>query len=321
MKIAYLGNFRASFCTEVHLTRELVALGHYVKRIQEPPDADNVFLHALEADVDGCDLLIFQRAWGLPERATRLWRRLEANGTVTASYHLDLYVGLARGDGIETDPFWTTQHVFTPDGDPESVAYFAERGIAHHWSPPAIVSDECSVVMPGRYREELAHDVVFVGSYGYHDEWPFRRQLIDALAQRYGRRFRRYAGDTAWGNQPEPRQIRGQDLNDLYASARVVVGDSCFARPDTTYFSDRPFETYGRGAFMLFPAITKLCEMIGPYPSYPAGQLDAVFEMVDAALLQPEACRRVASGLAGIVHAQHTYRHRLAAALKTMGLS
>ena len=315
MKVLWVGNFRESYCSEVHFAREMESLGHEVCRFQEPVGGGiHSTLIEIEHCAEGCDLVMFTRTWGLPPEATAMWRRLESRGTKTASYHLDLYVPLARGANIETDPFWTTQYVFTPDGNPESADYFAARDINHIWSPPAVVSDECATVMPGRFRPEYAYDVVFVGSRGYHSEWPWRKELLDWLETTYRERFHRFGGDVP------PGPTRGQDLNDLYASARVVVGDSCMARPDTRYFSDRPFEGYGRGAYMLFPQIDLLEEMIGAYPSYTAGDLIGLRAGIQDALEADSLDRDdTRERLSLHIAEHHTYRDRFAAALFAMG--
>lgn len=319
LHVAYIGNFQHPWCTEVHITRELEGLGHRVTRLQEPPGGrgaerfvDHVVDYCTSSNVD---LLMFTRTWGLPKTATKAWRTIERAGTVTASYHLDLYVGLHRQRGVRTDPFWTTQHVFTPDGDPRSLAWFERAGINHHWMPPGVVSDEC---VRGQKRAEFEYDVVFVGSYAYHHEWPWRPQLIDHLAERYGDRFRRFGG----GMPDAP--TRGQDLNDVYASARVVVGDSLCMPGHVNYWSDRPYETVGRGGFLVMPRVPGLDAHFDDGKHllfYELGSLDSVDELVDAYLDQPTA-RSVISELGQAhVRAHHTYKHRLASALRTMGLT
>lgn len=327
MLVYYIGNFTAPWCTEVHLARELRGLGCTVVEFQEPSDPRDhkVFLRRIE---DACaevrpDLLMFTRTWGLPAEATALWRFLETKGIVTCSYHLDLYLGLKRANRIAEDPFWTTQHVFTPDGDPISAETFAAMGINHHWSPPAVVSDEC---YPGTYREDLDYDVVFVGSYGYHNEWPWRVQLIDYLHDTYGTRFRRFGGD-----QPEG-PIRGQALNDLYASAKVVVGDSLHLPGHTRYFTDRYFETVGRGGFLIAPYVEGIMLFLTDYehlvyyghpmsPGWTTGAaLGAVGELIDSYLQRPEERDKIQLQGQAHVRQNHTYRHRLIAALETMGL-
>ena len=323
MQIVYIGNFQHPFCTEVHIASELEALGHRVSRLQEPPGgADAGFLQTVDTTVarKNAGLVLFTRTWGLPRQATQLWRRLEDRGVVTASYHLDLYVGLRRERGLRGDPFWTTQHVFTPDGDPESARVFERYGISHHWQPPAVVSSETGV---GRPRPAFDYDVVFVGSRQYHSEWPWRVQLLDHLEARYGDRFRRFGGDTSWGRNPNPRPVRNGNLNDLYATARVVVGDSLCLPGHVNYWSDRPYETVGRGGFLLMPAVPGLDEHFvdGEHLRYyDVGDLDSVDDLVDHYVAHPAEAREIAENGRAHVRAHHTYRHRLAGALDVMGL-
>ena len=324
LSIAYIGNYTASWCTEVHIARELEALGHRVERFQEPhPSEDKYrFLKLLE---DWCltnrpDLVMFTRTWGLPAETTDLWRRLEAIGIKTASYHLDLYVGLQRGAGILDDPFWRTQYVFTPDGDPNSQEFFKSVGINHVWISPGVVSDECH---PGNPQPRYAYDVAFVGSEGYHTEWPWRPRLIQYLRDRYGDRFRRFGGDTPGG------PTRGQDLNDLYATVKVVVGDSLHLPGHTHYWTDRYFETVGRGGFLIAPYIEGIADFLTGgqhlvYYNHPNDTLteqealDALGEQIDHWLNRPE--QRDAIRFAGQQHIanNHTYKHRLAQAIDHM---
>ena len=318
LRIFYIGNFRHDFCTEQHLSQELRALGHDVTIFQEPsnPNDGRRFLDEFESwcNTNQPDLVLFTRTWGLPPEATQLWRRLEARGIWTASYHLDLYVGLKRQAGIEDDPFWTTQHVFTPDGDPLSADFFARHGINHHWSPPAIVSTGC---YPGTSREEFAYDVVFVGSEDYHREWPWRPKLIQFLRERYGRRFRRFSGDCPEG------PIREEALNDLYTSAKVVVGDSLCLPGHTHYWSDRYFETVGRGGFLIAPFVEGLQDFFvdGEHLRfYEYGKLTQIADLVDYYLAHQDEARQIAQQGQAHVRDHHTYQHRLAAALEVMGL-
>lgn len=318
LKILYLGSQRHPWCTEVHIAQDLRNLGHEVMIWQEPtggfkqPSLDDIEAYCYKNPVD---LVMFTRTWGGPLEMTGLWRRLEDMGIVTASYHLDLYVGLERQVGIDNDPFWTTQYVFTPDGDPESAKFFASRGINHIWSPPGVFSEEC---IPGMWRDEYNYDVVFVGSYGYHAEHPWRTQLIDHLADRYGERFRRFGGD-----QPEG-PTRGNDLNDLYATAKVVVGDSLCLPGHTNYWSDRVCETLGRGGLLVHPRVPGLAEYMELKGGkdlffYDYGNLDEVDSIVDFCLqLSPEKRQAIASRGQAKVRAKHTYMDRLARALKLM---
>lgn len=321
MRIAYIGNYRHPFCTEVHISAELEGMGHDVNRLQEPPGGVGAvdFVHRVRQDLlaDPVDLVLFTRTWGLPEATTHMWREFEVAGMVTASFHLDLYRGLAREGSIVDDPFWTTGWVFTADGDPGTQAWLDGLGVRHAWSPAAIYSGECGA---GIYRAEFDYDVVFVGSKAdnYHDEWPWRRELLEYLERTYGRRFRRFGGDMPGG------PIRNAALNDLYASAKVVIGDSLALDGHRDYWSDRYYETVGRGGFLIGPRVPGIEAHFEDGVHlflYDIGDLPGLHAQIDFALEKP-AMRRAIAG-AGMVHvaANHTYRNRLEVALATMGLT
>lgn len=245
MRIAYVGNFEPRHSTENHLAATMELLGHEVVRIQENR-------HPTEAIFDlsrSCDVFFYTRTWGFRDghvAGLRLLDRLDSVGIPTVSYHLDLYFGLDRARTIDGDPFWRTKYVFTPDGGHDEE--MRRAGVRHHYLKPGVFELEC---VSGTPRADLAFDVVFVGSYSsYHVEWPYRRQLVDWLRGRYGRRFALF-GDA--------RAIRNEALNDLYASAKVVVGDSlCPGFQHPNYWSDRVYETVGRGGFLVHPFVRGL---------------------------------------------------------------
>lgn len=319
-RVTYLGNYRHHWCTEVHVSRELESLGHDVLRFQEPPGGgDEATLHQLHrAALDfGSDLLLWTRTWGLPRDAIATWRALEQRGVQTASFHLDLYVGLRRVAGLRDDPFWRTGTVFTPDGDDHSAVVFENLGINHVWSPPAVVSDECH---PGTYRSELDRDVVFVGSpaSSYHREWAHRGELLAFLercCRRRGWSFERFG--------PRATVVRGQDLNDLYASARCVVGDSLSLPGHERYWSDRPYETAGRGGFLLMPRVPGLETHFtsGEHLLFwSIGDFAELELQLDWALDHPEERARIAAAGQAHVRENHTYRHRLERVMDGLGL-
>ncbi len=247
MRIAYIGNFSQTHCTEVHIAATLEDLGHEVLRLQE----DELLADWPSRLKPDTDLLLYTRTWGKTVTLEHL-AQLRERKITTASYHLDLYVGLKRMDGLDDDPFWRTDYVFTPDGDPRSQKIFEEKGINHHYIKPGVFRPECYMAEP--YVQNF--DVLFVGGgsatgegpqYG-HTEWPYRGKLIKFLKDTYGDKFRKFG----W---PEAT-IRNDSLNQLYADSKVVVGDSiCLDFKHTYYWSDRVYETMGRGGFIIHPYI------------------------------------------------------------------
>lgn len=307
MKVAYIGNYRHAHCTEVHIAATLEELGHLVVRVQE----DEHSLQQIEDKATGCDLLLYTRTWGLPHprEAIQMFRRLEFKGTKTASYHLDLYVGLKRQVTLRGDPFWATQFVFTPDGSDEAAKVFADKGINHHYIKPGVFKPQC---VPGDLTPRFQHDVVFVGSYPYpHPEWPYRNRLVEWLAHTYGNDFARYGGGA--------EVVRDKPLNDLYASAKVVVGDSVclgFTRP--YYWSDRVYETVGRGGFLIHPHIEGLEEEFtdgAHLRLYDYNDFNHLRDIIDHYLTFPAEARLIADAGQAHVRENCTYHNRLTQAL------
>lgn len=312
LRIAYVGNFRHPWCTEVHLARTLEQLGHTVYRLQEDHLNPATLTRALKGRqaTDGLDLFWFTRTWGRTVTLDHLaW--LDAQGIPSIAYHLDLYVPLARGRNIDRDPFWRCTHVFTPDGDPHSADTFAAAGINHHWMLPAVVADECYLA-----DVPLTRDVVFVGSRQYHAEWPYRGQLLDWLERTYGDRF-------GWHGPENGGVVRGDDLNRLYASTRVAIGDSLV--PGYThvgYASDRRYEAPGRGAFQIGPRIAGLDDGFVDGVStvlYDFGDWDGLRDRISHYLTRDDERERIRRAGHNHVKAHHTYTNRLTAALALIG--
>lgn len=317
--IAYLSNTRFPWCTEVHVAQALAELDHSVLLLQE----DAVTVADIERTASRCDLLLFTRTWGSHNRQamTDMYDHLHAAGVRTASYHLDLYVTLPREQTIPGDPFWSTEMVFHPDGSAHAAGRLAYYGVNHHPLPPAVCAAD---IYEGTPRPEFKHDVVFVGSalpYGHSTEWPFRDRLVAALHNRYGDGFAHYGPG---GIRTVRNGIDGDPtaLNDLYASARVVVGD-CIDRPG--YVSDRLTETLGRGGLLVFPradAVTALGYEYGRhYVGYIPGNLDSALHAVDRALTYTDTDRdAMRTDAMAHTRAHHTFTHRMATVLDVMGI-
>lgn len=267
IRVAYIGNFAHAHCTEVAVARALELNGCEVFRVQQE-DAHDSRTFALDGEMPA--LVLYTRTHNhtaLSDVWTSMWDRLADRGVVTASVHLDRFWDLPREHLIhDGDPLFTTQHVFTADGGNQE--RFAAAGVNHHWMPPAFDHDPTNVTAFGETERWLPHelppvnetiDVVFAGTGArhYHPEYPERGKLIDALREKYQDGFVHVGLD---GDRPK---VHGADLTRLYRSARVVVGDSCFANQGhgekaDRYWSDRVPETLGRGGVLVHAATAGL---------------------------------------------------------------
>ncbi len=117
-----------------------------------------------------------------------------------------------------------------------------------------VYGEECYI--DKSYGNGYEHDIIFVGSKGYHPEYPYRPMLIDYLKQTYGKRFLHVGGDGDTGT------IRGDKLNRIYAKSKIAIGDSLNLNFDYPYYtSDRLFESTGRGGFTIYPDIKGLRDL------------------------------------------------------------
>lgn len=244
MTILYIGNFEPPFSTENDRAWSFNQLGHHVLAVQENLATVEKLEELISDEKKPVHLVVYSHThgWEIPN-LRGFFELCKAKGIPTASVHLDRWAWLARETDIGKEATWFTEYLFMADGSPEAVELYEAHNLNWHFLKPGVVARDCYMAEPDRDR--FPHDVIFVGSRGYHPEHPFRKKLIDFLRRMYGDSFGLYGPDGIG-------TIRGADLNTLYASAKVVVGDSCFGgRPN--YVSDRYFETRGRGGFLLHP--------------------------------------------------------------------
>lgn len=243
MKIVFLGNFCISYTSESHYLKTFQKLGHEVVAIQEPKVDGMEIIKKLE----GADMFfwVHTHGWDTPN-IDKVLQYCKDNKIPSVGYHLDLWMGLERQKDLGNNPYWGIDYFFCTDKLMVDWLNEREEMPKAFYLPAGVFEDECYI---GEKRKEYEHDVIFVGSKGYHPEWPYRPKLINWLQETYGDRFAHYGGDGRG-------VIRGKDLNDLYASAKVVVGDTlCKDFTYPYYKSDRYYECIGRGGFMIFPYI------------------------------------------------------------------
>lgn len=302
MKIAFLGNFGVDYSSENHHAKSLEALGHEVIRLQEG-QADSLTIWEVARH---SNLFIWIHTHGWTTSGSRpmsdILRMLKESGIPTLTYHLDLWFGLERQKDLESDPFYKEIEWFFAT-DKLMCDWFNENtNVKGRYLPAGVYHEEC-------YLEQVdaPRDVIFVGSKGYHPEWQYRPQLINWLQNEYGDRFEHWGGDGL-------KTIRGHELNRLYQSTKVVVGDSLCLNFDYPYYwSDRVYETMGRGGFLIMPRIKGLDEQFEDGKHlvfYEFGDFDGLKEKIDYYLSHAEERELIRRKGHEEVRDKHTYKHR-----------
>lgn len=311
MRIIFVGNHSVPYSTEAHhgWVWENV-LKWEVVRLQENQTTTDAVVSACK----NADLFSWTHthSWffGGSFSQEEMVQKIRDMKVPSFSYHLDLYWNLnildKRQDLIGIHPSWKLDFYFSTDGSNHP---WKERGVNHVWMPPGIVDYG---VYRGDFQQILASDVGFVGSAGYHPEFPYRGQLLSNVKSRYGNRFRTYTG------------MREKALNSVYNSVKCVVGDHCFStNPSIKYWSDRLPETTGRAGWMVYPQVAGLEDFISHgLDTYHAGNFSELYSKIDYWLdpahdAEKEERRK---SLMEYVKNNHTYSVRMRQILETMGM-
>jgi len=282
MKTAIIGHF-SPFSTETQLAYQLERMGHGVKRIDENED----IVASVLGQSKQRDLVILVGSHGKPDNGE--FQHLRKLGIKSCTIHLDKFLGIPGRDPLN-GRHWATDRQFTADWDIKLKT--------HEFMRPAIDEVYCHYGVP---REEWKCEVAFVGARdSYHAEYPFRRRLVDWLTARYGSRFI-HVGDG--------QKVHGHDLNDFYASAKVIVGDWYGGGTYANYTSDRLPETEGRGGLLLTP----YTEGVGRSPllTYQQGDLLSVQDRIEWCLTHPKECMFLRHSAFLLTRMNDTYRHRM----------
>lgn len=308
MLIALLGNFNVPYSTESHLAWTWEHMGHSVIRLQEDRTSTDAVVTACREHDAKLFMYVHTHGWNTPGTMSldQMIETIKSLGVRTCSFHLDRYWGLnvsdKREDRVGQHAFFHTDTVFTADGGNDD--RFRARGVNHVWLPPAVVEYGCYFGKP----QPGIPPVIFTGAEGYHPEYSFRPYVVQRLRATYGAQFRQCQG------------YREAELNNLYASTRVVAGDSCFGG-SPYYWSDRVPEVCGRGGFLIFPETPGL--NIPGLVTYIPQNADDLIAKINHYLRdenQDERIRRTAQAHEHVKQYE-TYTNRMRDVLTVMGLS
>lgn len=288
-KIVYIGSFRNLWDEEGN-ARSLEKLGCEVIRIPEETFRFNEALFKIKEIKP--DLVLTAKLNILTLRDAFL-DKLKRNKVYTVAWLWDLYFGLLRQQLVTRDPIFKTDLVLSPDGGHNKE--FKGYGVNHKVLRQAIYDEYC---YKGEFKEKYDYDVVFVGCENL--QWLYRTELCHFLDKNY--KFR-------WFGRNNTLEIRGDELNDLYASAKIVIGDSVIS---SHYWTNRIYETLGRGGFLIWPEI-KGFDAYEPYKHfipYKMRDWEGLKEKIDYFLKKPEEREKISKSALEYTKKHHTLLNR-----------
>ncbi len=241
MKIAFVGSF-TNLWDEEGIARSFEKIGVEIIRFAEDKFEAREVLKVIAEEKP--DLVLMAKL--KTDNREFFIKEIKKMRIPTASWTFDLYFGHRREAKIDEDIIFKCDWVFGPDGG--NAQRFKDKGINYHLLRQGIYDEYC---YKGKYRKEFASDVAYVGGIQYGHREVMCKYLSKFSLKRYGRLVTTH--------------VRGHDLNDLYASTSLVVGDSL---PSPRYWSNRLYETLGRGGFLLFTDIEGLNEEYEPYKHF-----------------------------------------------------
>ena len=138
------------------------------------------------------------------------------------------------------------------------------------------------------------------------------------MKETYGDRFTHVGGDGDTGT------IRGAELNQMYANAKIAIGDSLCLNFDYPYYwSDRIYETTGRGGFIIHPEIKGLDEQFEygkEIATFKFGDFEDLKNKIDYYLEHKDEREAIRKAGHERTKNNHTYKHRWAEIIEELGL-
>ncbi|MHA1302912.1 MAG: glycosyltransferase family protein, partial [Candidatus Heimdallarchaeaceae archaeon] len=297
MKIVYLGNFSESWRTENWV---LEALRFNKVEVIKKQEDNTEIIPVLKKEKP--DFFLYSKARKTPDFKEAL-EYCDKNNIFSVCWLYDVYWRTPRELEAINHPRFYGDLVLTTDGGHNKL--WEKYGINHRLLRQGIYRKEAKIVEGD--KNKYPEDIVFVG---HRISWfPYRDRVMKFLKDTYGDKF-------AWRGQNN--EVRGMELNKLLASAKIVIGDSVYFQK---YWSNRVYETIGRGGFLIHPKVAHLereFEYYKHFVPYDPGNLEQLKEIIDYYLSHDKEREKIR--LAGYEYClgHYTYRARVKQLIKTL---
>lgn len=298
MRVSYFGTFKPYYSTENYIAHAFRELGHTVECTEEreltcEKEAYNIVENFKP------DLILFCKCRSYRFDPTRMMKSLQKR-YLTTSWIFDPYVGFS---GMQTRALMTRDRrppfcldlVYTTDGGHHDI--YRGYGIETHTLRQGIHEPDAYLGKAYPLKEQI----IFLGNRTspFYDN---RRKLYDDLTKRYKTKFKWYGEESI---------IRGDNLNNLLASVKIVVGDSL---PGKHYWSNRIYEVLGRGGFLLHPEVEGLDKEFTPFKHFvpfERDNFDQLTELIDYFLIHDKERERIRLEGHKYCKENYTYKHRV----------
>src|SRR3990167_8834758 len=192
-------------------------------------------------------------------------------------------------------PAFYADIVFTTDGGHE---HMWKRYQINHFLLRQGIDEKVQI---GKPIFDTKAEIGFIGSKHTWAGWPYRGVLIDFLEQAYGKRF---------GHFGKSGDVRHENLNNLLATLKITICDSV---ESPKYWSNRIYETIGRGGFAIHSRIEGLSQEFKEFEHfipYKIGNFKDLKNKIDYYLENDEERENIRRAGFDYCHENHTYMKR-----------
>ena len=255
MKIAFIGKFQ-KLHDEEYIARSFEMLGHEVLRLSESFNLE----HITEQIINYRPKFVLYTKLNNGGNIKQFMEKMRAYNIKTVCWVFDLYWGYPREFRLKS-PQFKADYMFSTDGGNQEK--FESIGINHFCVRQGIYKDECFIS-----EGEPTIDVAFVGS-----ENPLYEERTKKVQEVFS-----WFPNAKWFGRRNTDEVRGTKLNDLYATVKIVIGDSVYS---PNYWSNRVVETLGRGGFLIHQEVPGLKEEYPYLVTYKKGDTEDLRKKIE----------------------------------------